>query len=118
MQPPEKIGNVMVAVPDLDAACAFYGDVMGLTLKFRDGDRFAAFDGGGVTLALVSGEEDVTSGETAPGFKVADVAGAVDELVAAGASVVVATTEGPHEIRAVVRDPAGNALVLYGPKGG
>jgi catechol 2,3-dioxygenase-like lactoylglutathione lyase family enzyme len=117
MQPPEKIGNVIVAVPDLDAACAFYGDTMGLKQKFRDGDRFAAYDGGGVTLALVSGEEDVTGGVTAPSFKVADVAGAVADLEAGGATVVVGPAEGPHEIRAVVRDPAGNPLVLYGPKG-
>ena len=116
MQAPEKIGNVIVAVSDMDAACAFYGDAMGLKEKFRDGDRFAAYDGGGVTLALVAGEEDVTGGITAPSFKVADVAGAVADLVAAGAKVVMPATEGPHETRAVIHDPSGNTLVLYGPK--
>jgi predicted enzyme related to lactoylglutathione lyase len=117
MQTPEKIGNIIVAVADMDAAVAFYGATMGLELKFRDGDRFAAFNGGGVTLALVAGEEDVTGGVTAPSFKVADVAGAVADLVAGGATIVLGATEGPHETRAVVRDPSGNALVLYGPKG-
>ncbi len=116
MQTPEKIGNIIVAVRDMDAAVAFYGTTMGLELKFRDGDRFAAFNGGGVTLALVSGEEDVTGGITAPSFKVADVAAAVADLVAGGATVVLGATDGPHETRAVVRDPSGNTLVLYGPK--
>jgi catechol 2,3-dioxygenase-like lactoylglutathione lyase family enzyme len=31
----ERIGNVFYRITDMDAAVAFYADVLGLTLKFR-----------------------------------------------------------------------------------
>ena len=48
----KRLGNVFFAVEDLDAAATFYGDVLGLPVKFRDGDRWMAFDASGTTLAL------------------------------------------------------------------
>jgi catechol 2,3-dioxygenase-like lactoylglutathione lyase family enzyme len=108
-----RIGNVLYAVDDLDAAVRFYRDGLGLPLKFQDGERFAGLDGGGVTLALVGAAENVTEGAPAAAIEVADVARAVERAVAAGASLLRGPEEGPHEIRAVVRDPAGNILVLY-----
>jgi predicted enzyme related to lactoylglutathione lyase len=108
-----RIGNVLYAVDDLAAAVAFYRDALGLPLKFTDGTRFAGLDGGGVTLALVGADEDVTAGAPAAAFKVTDVPAAVERATAAGAVLLRAPEQGPHEIRAVVRDPAGNAVVLY-----
>jgi predicted enzyme related to lactoylglutathione lyase len=112
-----KVGMVIHPVDDLDAAARFYGEVLGLTEKFRDGDRFAAFDAGGVTIALAAGDEArVVGGVTGVNYKVDDVAAAVAALVAGGASVVHDAEEGPHEIRATLRDPAGNTFGVYGPK--
>ena len=108
-----RIGSVLYHVGDLDAAVAFYRDTLGLPLTFTDPGRYAALDGGGVTFALVTGEEDVTSGEPAVAVKVDDVAAAVARVTAAGATLLRSPETGPHEIRAVVRDPAGNAVVLY-----
>ncbi|WP_328808967.1 VOC family protein [Nonomuraea montanisoli] len=105
-----KLGNVLIPVADLDQAIAFYG----LPVKFRDGDRFAALDGGGVTVALAGPAEHVTD-TAAPSYKVDDVARAVRELSARGGEVVRAPEEGPHETRAVLRDPSGNVFVLYAP---
>ncbi|MET8867819.1 VOC family protein [Nonomuraea sp. NPDC004580] len=105
-----KLGNVLIPVADLDAAIAFYG----LPVKFRDGDRFAALDGGGVTVALAGPEEHV-AGSVAVSYKVADVDREVGELVARGAEVVREPEAGPHERRAVLRDPSGNVFVLYSP---
>src|SRR5262245_22889955 len=53
----ERLGNVFYAVDDMDAAVEFYGTKLGLQLKFRDGDRWAAFDVGGTTLALAAPAE-------------------------------------------------------------
>lgn len=39
--------SVLWPVPDLDAGIDFYCDALGLRLKFRDGDRYAAIDAGG-----------------------------------------------------------------------
>ncbi|GAA3444990.1 VOC family protein [Planomonospora venezuelensis] len=108
-----KLGNVLVPVDDLEAAIAFYSGALGLAVRFRDGDRFAALDGGGATVALVSAAEQVAGAATAPSYKVGDVALAVRELAGAGAEVVREPETGPHEIRAVLRDPSGNAFVLY-----
>ena len=110
-----RLGTVLYVVDDLSAAVAFYRDALGLPVRFRDGDRFAAIDAGGVTLGLTGPAEDVTDGSVAASFKVADVPAAVRALTAAGAALVRGPEAGPHEVRAVLRDPAGNPLVLYAP---
>lgn len=110
------LGNVLYPTADLQAALAFYGDALGLPVKFADGDRYAALDGGGATFALAGAAEDVTGGRPAASFRVPDVAAAVQRLVGAGATVVRPPEEGPHEIRAVLDDPWGNPLVLYAKK--
>ncbi|MEV4184754.1 VOC family protein [Streptosporangium canum] len=108
-----KLGNILIPVDDLDKAIALYSGALGLAVRFRDGDRFAALDGGGATVALVAAGERVTGDATAPSYKVGDVAAAVRELTGAGAEVVREPETGPHEIRAVLRDPSGNVFVLY-----
>ncbi|MFF5259351.1 VOC family protein [Actinomadura viridis] len=108
-----RIGNVLYVAQDVDEAVRFYRDALGLAVKFQDGGRFAAFDGGGTTFAVAGPEEDVTGGEPAVSFKVDDVEAAAGKATAAGARLVRGPEEGPHEIRAVLRDPAGNPFVLY-----
>ncbi|MCE2391442.1 MAG: VOC family protein, partial [Proteobacteria bacterium] len=54
--------------------------------------------------------------ETAVSYKVDDVAAAVERLAAAGAELISGPAEGPHEIRAALRDPAGNVLAIYSGK--
>ncbi|GLW62689.1 hypothetical protein Arub01_09330 [Actinomadura rubrobrunea] len=111
-----RIGNVLYVAEHLDEAVRFYRDALGLAVKFTDGDRFAAFDGGGATFAVAGPDEDVTDGVPAVSFKVADVAATVERVTAAGARLVRGPEDGPHETRAVLRDPAGNAFVLYSPR--
>jgi predicted enzyme related to lactoylglutathione lyase len=113
---PARIGNVLYPVPDVAAAVAFYRDGLGLTVKFQDGARYAALDGGGVTFAIAAAEESVAGLGPAASFKITDVASAVERLTAAGATVVTPATEGPHEVRAALRDPAGNSFVIYAPR--
>lgn len=111
-----EIGNVLYPVPDVDEAIAFYGGALGLSVKFQDGARYAALDGGRATFAIAGPEEDVTGGRPAASIKVADVAKTVAELEKAGATVVRSPSDGPHETRAVIVDPWGNPLVLYAPR--
>lgn len=113
---PARIGNVHHPVGDVGAAVAFYTDAFGLPALFTDGDRYAALDGGGTKLALAGPAEDVTGGAPAVSFKVADVAAALEAVTLAGGSVLRAPETGPHETRAVARDPWGNALIVYGPR--
>ncbi|HEY7483671.1 MAG TPA: VOC family protein [Streptosporangiaceae bacterium] len=107
-----RIGNVLYGADDVAVAVAFYRDGLGLAVKFQDGERFAALDGGGTTFAIAAPEEQVVSGP-AVSFKVDDVAAMAERLTAAGAELVRGPEDGPHEIRAVLRDPAGNSFVVY-----
>jgi len=110
-----RLRTVLYVVDDVPAAVGFYRDALGLPVRFRDGDRFAAIDAGGVTLGLAGPDEDVTDGAVAASFKVTDVPATVRALTAAGAALVRGPETGPHEVRAVLRDPAGNPLVIYAP---
>ena len=89
MTDPTTVNSVLYPARDVDAAVAFYGEVLGLPVKFQDGSRYAALDAGGVSIGILGPEEDV-----------------------AGAAVVRAPETGPHEIRAVVTDPWGNPIVF------
>ena len=106
------ITQILVPVESIDASLAFYQG-LGFTLKFRDGERFAALDGGKVTLALVSGTEDLTPGSLSFAVSVDDIEHAVAEAVANGATLVAAINRGPDEKRASLIDRDGNSFVLY-----
>ncbi|MCW2596934.1 MAG: hypothetical protein QOF92_4790 [Pseudonocardiales bacterium] len=113
-QSPPILREVLWPVTDLQAALSFYVGGLGMTLKFRDGDRFAAVAGAdNVTLALVTGTEAVTGSAPAPAYRVGDLAAAVGRAEESGAIVITRDEEGAHEHRAVLRDPAGHLLVLY-----
>jgi predicted enzyme related to lactoylglutathione lyase len=103
--------GLLLPTDDMDAAVAFLGGTLGLKQKFRDGDRYCAFEFGGLTLGVVSGEEKVVSA-TALVLRVEDVPAEADRLMAAGASVVRPLEEGPHEVRAVLRGADGGEIVL------
>jgi catechol 2,3-dioxygenase-like lactoylglutathione lyase family enzyme len=109
----QRIGNVFYRVDDMDAAVRFYTEVLGFGLKLRDGDRWAAFDVAGSTLAIEGGHPGGPGGATVS-LRVDDLASVVDDLRARGARVGSIET-GPHERRAQLHDPAGNLLVLYEP---
>jgi predicted enzyme related to lactoylglutathione lyase len=110
-----RIGNVLHPVTDVSAAAGFYGRAFGFATKFTDGDRYAALDGGSITLALAGPAEDVTGGRAAAAIKVPDVRAAVAAVEQAGGSILRPPEAGPHELRAVVLDPWENALIIYGP---
>jgi catechol 2,3-dioxygenase-like lactoylglutathione lyase family enzyme len=109
----QRIGNVFYYVPDMDAAVHFYTTVLGLTLKLRDGDHWAAFDVNGATLAVEGGAPGGPGGATVS-LRIDDLDTFVQDLRARGATVGD-IHPGPHERTAQLQDPAGNKLVLYAP---
>jgi predicted enzyme related to lactoylglutathione lyase len=104
----------MLNVEDMDKACAFYGNVMGLPLKFRQENMWAAFDAGGVTLAL-AGQAEKAQNPVALNFKVENVADATNTAVAGGAILMAPEKKGGHEIRATVKDTNGHLINFYSP---
>jgi catechol 2,3-dioxygenase-like lactoylglutathione lyase family enzyme len=109
----QRIGNVFYRAADMDAAVHFYSEILGFGLKFRDGDHWAAFDVGGMTLAIEGGTPSGSGGATVS-LRCEGLSEVVAQLRGKGANVTDVEA-GPHERRATLTDPAGNTLVLYEP---
>ena len=118
-----QIGQIALAVSDVDRAEAFYGDVLGLKKLFRFGD-LTFFDCAGVRLLLEKAHGDIRSGAGALYFRCADIRIAVAELEKRG----VRFSSEPHLIArmdnhdlwmAFFADPDGHTLALMqeAPKG-
>ncbi|TXH05966.1 MAG: VOC family protein [Nevskiaceae bacterium] len=106
-----KLHSLLYPVQALDEELRFFERGLGLTVKFRDGARYAALDGAALPIALAAAEERVAA-QAAAVFRVADVPQAVALLLAAGATLLRPAERGPHEWRAVVASPNGHPLIL------
>ena len=112
----KRIQSTYYVVRDMGRALTFYRDVVGLALKFQDGDRWTQFDVGGAALALSSPAE----GAVAPGGG-AVVTLEVDNLEATARSLTAQGVEtvrpmrdmGTHGKTMAIRDPDGNVVQLY-----
>ncbi len=112
----KKLQNVYLAAPDVGKAVAFYRDVLGLNLRFQDGERWAQFDAGGVSFAVAA----VGEGTAVPGggavvvFEVEDLERALAELRPRGVRVEGDIVDmGAHGRYVNIRDPFGNPLQLF-----
>lgn len=123
---PRGVDFIGVAVSDIAAARAFYGEVLGLRATGEFGEHWAEFDAGTVTIALIAADAEAIAQRLAAGpqaavgvaIAVADVASAVEELRGKGVPVAVEATEFPNCYMAVVRDPTGNWVWLHQRKDG
>lgn len=115
-----KLHQVAVRAPDLDAAIAFYRDVLGAAFVARfDPPGLAFFNFDGVRLLL---DRNATAGTLY--FHVEDIDAAVAELLERGLSiesgpVMIHRDEdgtfgpaGEEEWMAFFKDPGGNTLAL------
>ena len=103
------ISQLLIPVRNMSTALRFYEEQVGLTLKFRDGDRYAALDGGPITIGLLGPGEDIAGAVVSAGIRVDDLRG-VAEGLSTGLSQEIET--GPDELRLVIRDPDGHPLVI------
>jgi predicted enzyme related to lactoylglutathione lyase len=109
------LDHVYYWTSDMDRAVTFYQDVLGLTLSFREGSRWAEFDVGPSRLAvhgLPEGRGIEPGGGTAV-FRVQDLDAARVDLEARGAEFDehVGEVEGFARF-ASFRDPDGNVLQI------
>lgn len=107
------IKQILVPVRDIDKAIEFYSKTFGFSVKFKDEQRYAALDGGTITLALVSSEENLTGDQVAISVAVEEANQFLEGVRGNGVKIVLDISEGPHEKRAVVADPDGNSIVVY-----
>jgi catechol 2,3-dioxygenase-like lactoylglutathione lyase family enzyme len=110
-----------IAVDDIGAARAFYGDTLGLDVRTLDNPMLIALHGPGErSVLLYERPNHVPPEHTVLNFPVPDIDAAVDELAAAGV-VFEQYAEGPTKTnekgiahpgpwQAWFKDPAGNVL--------
>ena len=111
----QQVRMIVLSTDDLEESIRFYTETLGFPLKFRDGDHFAALDGGSVTLALATALDHPIHGQVVVGVKTDDVDGAAKAIEEAGGGIVKGPYDDAHERRAVVYDSKGNGLVFYKP---
>jgi catechol 2,3-dioxygenase-like lactoylglutathione lyase family enzyme len=105
------IDHVYYWTRDMDAAVAFYRDVVGLELLRREGGEWAEFDGGGIRFALHGTDEPSGAGTVV--LRVDDLEQARWTLASRGAvfDAYVGEVEGFARF-ATFRDPDGNPVQL------
>jgi DNA-binding CsgD family transcriptional regulator/catechol 2,3-dioxygenase-like lactoylglutathione lyase family enzyme len=109
------IGQISRTVGDIDAARAWYGDVLGLTHLYSF-DKLAFFDCGGTRLYLQAA--DAPGPESVLYLRVTDIAAAHAELAARGVEFLGAPhrvhqhADGTEEWMAFFKDPEGRPLAL------
>ncbi|OBJ79861.1 hypothetical protein A9W97_29275 [Mycobacterium gordonae] len=111
----QEVRMIVLSTDDLDESIRFYSETLGMAVKFRDGDHFAALDGGSITLALATAVDHPIPGQVVVGIKTSDVDAAAQAIEASGGGIVRAPYDDAHERRAVVYDNKGNGLVFYSP---
>jgi catechol 2,3-dioxygenase-like lactoylglutathione lyase family enzyme len=109
---------VQLAVADWPAAVAWYRDVLGLRLAFRnDADRFALLDAGGCRVALKEGPPE--PGNVLLTFEVDDLPATLARLAARGVTLESPTEQSEEGYRrARLRDPDGHSICLFEWNGG
>lgn len=116
------IRQIAITVGDVDAALAFYRDILGLIFLFRPAPQLAFLDAGGVRLMLTTPQGAGTVGANSIlYFAVQDIVATQAALIARGA-----TEERPPQLTArmpdhelwtgFLRDPDGNLVGLMEEK--
>ena len=109
-----RIHNVYQVTRDMDRALAFYRDVLGLEVKFRDGGKWCQLAAGDSGLALASPEEAAPAkADSVVVIRVDDLDAARAALEAAGTEVEAYRDMGDHGRVIACRDPDGTFLQLY-----
>ena len=110
------IGQISRTVRDIDAACEWYGKVLGLKHLYTFG-KLAFFDLGGTRLFL-SAESGEPTAESTLYLRVEDIGAAYTELAARGVEfkgaphLIHRHADGTEEWMAFFKDPEGRFLAL------
>ena len=111
----KKLRQVYIATDKADLQASFYEKTLGLTLQFRDGERWIQFKTGDVSLAITSREESMGAplDVPVPVFEVDDLDSAIGELRGRGHQTGEIRDMGAHGRTVAIRDPSGAFLVLF-----
>ena len=122
--------TVRYFVHDLDAAVTFYRERLGFEEELISSPAFAMLYRGGLRLllsvpglpgagaALPDGSVPESGGWNRMTLQVADIAGVVDALRAAGVRIRTGVSAGVAVRQALIQDPSGNLVELFEPTAG
>jgi CreA protein len=109
------IDHVYYWVSDMDRAAKFYEEILGLSMRRREGPNWAELDGGTIRLALhgaIEGRSQAVPGGATVSFSVADLDAARRELESRGLEFDHVGEVGEEARYATFRDPDGNTLQI------
>ena len=110
----KRIQNSYYVVSDMERACNFYEGVLGLRLKFRDGDRWAQYDVKGTNFSLSSTTEAPAQiAGAVVVFEVQDIASVKAKIKEMGGKVLVERDMGMHGQTLAFLDSEENLVQLF-----
>lgn len=111
----KKFSSAYYVVRNMDQAVGFYKDLLGLNVKFRDGNRWTQFDVNGVAVALA----DPSEGTVPPGgggtvvLEVDNLMETREKLQQNGVPVNDIVDMGGHGKYFTATDPEGNIVQIF-----
>lgn len=111
----KKFSSAYYVVKNMDESVDFYKDVIGLNVKFRDGNRWTQFDINGVGVALA----DPSEGSVPPGggatvvLEVDNLMEMREALTKKGIPVNEIVDMGGHGKYFTTKDPSGNVVQIF-----
>lgn len=110
-----KIRTVYQITDDMSRSLAFYRDVLGMTMKFQDGEKWAQLDAQGSRFALSSPDEAglAASSNTVIVFEVEKLTEASLALETAGLPILARRDMGSHGCTLTTCDPDGNVIQFF-----
>lgn len=111
-----ELNIVIIQAPDLEAARAFYGGVLGMTLEAETPQfmSVAPVDGAGAALGIRMGEAHPSGAEI--WWRVDDTDALHAHLVASGVRITEEPKDRPFGRAVSFLDPAGNTLNAFQPR--
>ncbi|MEO7029709.1 MAG: VOC family protein [Acidobacteriaceae bacterium] len=110
-------GNATVYIKNMDAAVAFYTEVLGMKLSARYGDHWATVEAGQFTIGLHPQSEKApapgTAGSIQVGLLVEDIEAARSKAASGGALQVGDVVKGDGGSFVNFQDPCGNQLYFW-----
>ena len=112
----KKVGNVILAVKDLNKSVEFYNKILGLPIK-RGRDNWVDLGQTGALLSLhpASAELVTPNDMIMIGFVVGDVSSAIDELKSKNVEIHRDIQDKSSGKNAIILDPDGYMISLFEP---
>ena len=114
----KRVGNVILAVKDLDKSVEFYNKILGMPIK-RERDNWIDLGQTGALLSLhptsdTDGDSSIDN-RILIGFVVGDVSSAIDELKLKNVKIHRDIQDKPSGKNAIILDPDGYMISLFEP---